>query len=64
MEGTVWQARLTRWSDALARRDFIYAVLVLALIGHLEWFLWPCAVGANLYALVLLLLLLITTPSK
>jgi phosphatidylglycerophosphate synthase len=56
----VWQARLVRWSDALARRDFIYAVVGLALIGHLEWFLWACAVGVNLYALVLFALLLAT----
>lgn len=48
--------RLVRLSDALARRDFIYAVVLLALIGHLEWFLWPCAIGVNLYAVVLIIL--------
>lgn len=58
-----WKKRLVALSDALARRDFIYGVVVLALIGHLEWFLWPCAFGANLYAFVLVLLFLFTSPS-
>ena len=49
-----------RWSDALARRDFIYAVVLLALVNRLEWFLWACAVGVNVYALVLLALFLLT----
>jgi 1L-myo-inositol 1-phosphate cytidylyltransferase / CDP-L-myo-inositol myo-inositolphosphotransferase len=51
-----WEQRLVRLSDALARRDFIYGVVFLALVGHLEWFLWPCAIGANLYAAVLVVL--------
>jgi 1L-myo-inositol 1-phosphate cytidylyltransferase / CDP-L-myo-inositol myo-inositolphosphotransferase len=57
-QGSPWKRRLVALSDALARRDFIYAVVFLALIRHLEWFLWPCAIGANLYAVVLLVLLL------
>ena len=56
----VWQARLVRWSDALARRDFIYGVVVLALIGRLEWFLWACSVGVTIYALVLIALGIVT----
>lgn len=55
-----WQARLVRWSDALARRDFIYGVVILALIGHLEWFLWACSIGVCLYSLVLLALLIVS----
>lgn len=55
-----WQARLVRWSDALARRDFIYGVVFLALIGHLEWFLWACSLGVLVYAAVLVVLLLIS----
>jgi 1L-myo-inositol 1-phosphate cytidylyltransferase / CDP-L-myo-inositol myo-inositolphosphotransferase len=51
-----WEQRLVKASDALARRDFIYGVVFLALLGHLEWFLWPCAVGVNIYAAVLILL--------
>jgi 1L-myo-inositol 1-phosphate cytidylyltransferase / CDP-L-myo-inositol myo-inositolphosphotransferase len=52
-----WEKALVRLSDELARRDFIYGVVCLAFMGHLEWFLWPCAIGANVYAVVLLFLL-------
>lgn len=55
------EATLVKLSDALARRDFIYGVVLLALIGRLEWFLWPCAIGVNLYALILGILFLIST---
>jgi 1L-myo-inositol 1-phosphate cytidylyltransferase / CDP-L-myo-inositol myo-inositolphosphotransferase len=58
VQGSPWKRRLVALSDALARRDFIYAVVFLALIHRLEWFLWPCAIGANLYAVVLFVLLL------
>jgi len=51
-----WRLRLTSLADALARRDFIYGVVFLAILGHLEWFLWPCAIGANVYACVLVVL--------
>jgi 1L-myo-inositol 1-phosphate cytidylyltransferase / CDP-L-myo-inositol myo-inositolphosphotransferase len=59
-----WERRLAGLSDALARRDFVYGVVFLALIGRLEWFLWPCAIGANVYALVLLLLLVLTRRAR
>jgi len=52
-----WERRLASLSDALARRDFVYGVVFLAFINHLEIFLWPCAIGANIYAVVLILLL-------
>jgi len=55
-----WQARLVRWSDALARRDFIYVVVLLALVGHLEWFLWACGFGVWIYAVVLVALLVVS----
>ncbi|MBI3292676.1 MAG: hypothetical protein HYZ73_07720, partial [Elusimicrobia bacterium] len=51
-----WRQRLISVSDALARRDFVYGVFVLALIQRLEWFLWASAIGANLYTLTLLFL--------
>ncbi len=57
----LWEKRLVAASDALARRDFIYAVVFLALIGHLELFLWACAFGSNLYAVVLVLLFFFTS---
>jgi phosphatidylglycerophosphate synthase len=63
VQGSVWRERLVRWSDALARRDFIYGVVVLALIGHLEWFLWLCAIGVCVYATVLTALLFVTASS-
>ena len=63
IQGSVWRVRLVRWSDALARRDFIYGVVVLALIGHLEWFLWLCAIGVCLYATVLTALLFVTASA-
>lgn len=53
---TGWQKRLVSMSDALARRDFVYAVPLLALIHALPVFLWLCAIGSNLYAAVLAIL--------
>ena len=37
---------LSRVADALSRRDFIYLVVILAIMGKLEWFLMASAVGA------------------
>jgi phosphatidylglycerophosphate synthase len=44
---------IARIADQLARRDFIYLVVGLALLGKLKWFLQMAAVGAPLYFLVL-----------
>jgi phosphatidylglycerophosphate synthase len=63
MEMPAWRARLVSASDALARRDFIYGVVLLALISRLSWFLWACAVGSIVYACVLGVLCLFTRPS-
>ncbi len=49
----VWRRRLVKMSDALARRDFVYAVVVLAFISRLSWFMWACAIGSVIYACVL-----------
>jgi len=51
-----WRGRLTGLSDALARRDFVYAVPVLALCKGLFLFLWMSAIGANVYFIVLVVL--------
>lgn len=40
-------------ADFLARRDFIYLVIFLALIGKTEIFLWMSAIGSPIYFLVL-----------
>jgi phosphatidylglycerophosphate synthase len=49
-------------ANQLARRDFIYLVLVLAVFGKIEWFLWMGAVGAPLYFLALATLSLKNSP--
>lgn len=43
-----------RMCEAVMNRDFVYLVLVLALVGKLPWFLWGSAVGTWAYAIVLL----------
>jgi len=48
--------RLARAADALARRDFIYLVVILAAFGRASWFLALAAVGAPLFFLVLVAL--------
>ena len=55
-----FKKKLVAMSDALARRDFIYGVVLLAFIGHLEWFLWALAIGVNIYAIVLIVLSVVT----
>jgi CDP-L-myo-inositol myo-inositolphosphotransferase len=47
---------LTRALDSLARRDYTYLVLLLALVGHLAWFLWLASVGIIIYLLGLIVL--------
>ena len=54
-----WKQQLVALSDALARRDFIYGVVVLSLINRLEWFLWATAIGVTVYVLVLMVLALV-----
>lgn len=45
---------MVRVADALSRRDFIYLVVILAIVGRTHWFLVLSAVGAPVYALLLL----------
>jgi 1L-myo-inositol 1-phosphate cytidylyltransferase / CDP-L-myo-inositol myo-inositolphosphotransferase len=47
------RSRLTGILDALARRDFIYLVMVLALFGKAYWMLAPTAVGTPAFFLAL-----------
>lgn len=47
---------LTKISDALARRDFIYLVVILAAFGKAAWFLALTAVGAPLFFVTLLVI--------
>lgn len=45
-----------RLVSALNSRDFAYLVFLLALAGHLSWFLWGAAFGTYLFALAVWLL--------
>ncbi len=45
---------VSKVADLLARRDFIYLVLVLSVIGKVRWFLVMSAIGAPVFFLVLL----------
>ena len=45
---------LARLLDAASRRDFIYLVVILALLGKSNWFLVLAAVGAPVFFLLLL----------
>ena len=49
-------------ADQLARRDFIYLVIALAIAGKLKWFLRMGAIGAPLYFLALAALSLKNSP--
>ncbi|MFQ5673914.1 MAG: CDP-alcohol phosphatidyltransferase family protein [Nitrospinales bacterium] len=40
-------------ADKLANRDFTYFLLLTALAGKVEWFLWATAIGSNIFALYL-----------
>jgi phosphatidylglycerophosphate synthase len=42
-------ATLNRLIDALANRDFSLVLVICALTGTLQWFLWALAVGVNLF---------------
>ena len=45
---------VSRMADAVARRDFLYLVLVLAALGKASWFVVLGAIGAPTFFLVLL----------
>lgn len=47
---------LTRALDSLGRRDYTYLVVLLALLGHLPWFLWLASAGIIVYLLGLIVL--------
>jgi phosphatidylglycerophosphate synthase len=64
VQNSLWRSRLTALADVLARRDFVYGVVVLSFFGQLAWFLWACAVGSIVYACVLGVLCLFTRPSE
>ena len=48
------EKRLAAAQDALAQRDFVYLLVVLAAVDRLPWFLWASALGSPLFLAVLL----------
>jgi len=48
------KSAMVRLADLLSRRDFIYLVLLLAILNHTHWFLVMTAIGAPIYALLLI----------
>ncbi len=50
--------------ERLASRDYTYLLLVLALIGHLEWFLYAAAVGAWVFTGVVVAYGLLAAPGR
>jgi phosphatidylglycerophosphate synthase len=60
-------ARFSRLADALARRDFLYLLVILAALGKVHWFLVMAAVGSPIYFLLLLAIArtgrLVTAPA-
>jgi hypothetical protein len=51
--GENYSSSIEKIADRLARRDFIYLVVGLAILGKVKWFLGMGAIGAPLYFLVL-----------
>ena len=50
--------------EKLASRDYTYLLLVLALAGHLEWFLYAAAGGAWLFTLGVVAYALVSRPRR
>jgi phosphatidylglycerophosphate synthase len=55
--------RLQKLIDSATNRDFSVLVLFLAVIGHLEWFLWLTAIGSHLFWMTALVLQLALRPA-
>ncbi len=45
---------LSKFADALSRRDFIFFTMFIVYFGFLPYFLWAAAIGSHIYWLVLL----------
>jgi CDP-L-myo-inositol myo-inositolphosphotransferase len=56
--------RLVKLADALSRRDFIFGVIFLAVLGWLPGFLWAAAIGSHLYFLVLVSIYLLSRSER
>jgi 1L-myo-inositol 1-phosphate cytidylyltransferase / CDP-L-myo-inositol myo-inositolphosphotransferase len=56
--------RVDRILNHLASRDFSVVLLVLALIGHVDWFLLLAAVGSNIFWMILIFQLRSDAPVR
>ena len=50
------ESKLSRLENALAQRDFIYLLVVLAFVDMVYEFLWAAAIGGSLYFVIMLYL--------
>ncbi|MBI4061438.1 MAG: CDP-alcohol phosphatidyltransferase family protein [Elusimicrobia bacterium] len=55
-EGGGFESKLSRLENALAQRDFIYLLVLLAFIDMVYEFLWAAAIGGCLYFAIMLYL--------
>ncbi len=66
--GKGYSFRETRMYDVillLASRNFIYVILLFAVLGRLDYFLWLAGIGANIFAVTLFLVKLkVSSVSK
>ncbi|MFI5350595.1 MAG: hypothetical protein ACHQ2Z_13695, partial [Elusimicrobiota bacterium] len=51
-----FESKLSRLENALAQRDFIYLLVLLALVDCVYEFLWAAAIGGLLYFGIMLYL--------
>ncbi|MBI2387232.1 MAG: CDP-alcohol phosphatidyltransferase family protein [Elusimicrobia bacterium] len=54
--GDGFESKLSRIENALAQRDFIYLLVILAFVDMVYEFLWAAAIGGSLYFIVMLYL--------
>ncbi|MBI2788149.1 MAG: CDP-alcohol phosphatidyltransferase family protein [Elusimicrobia bacterium] len=54
--GDGFESKLSRIENALAQRDFIYLLVLLAFVDMVYEFLWAAAIGGSLYFIVMLYL--------
>jgi phosphatidylglycerophosphate synthase len=47
------QLGLRRVCERIASRDYVYVLMLLTFFGHLDWFVWAAAIGANLFWVIL-----------
>ena len=56
LDGDGLESKLSRIENALAQRDFIYLLVLLAFVDMVYEFLWAAAIGGSLYFIIMLYL--------